>query len=262
MTLGFLVALSFAAAIQPAAPAQPVNARPAAAATAPDAERQAKGLKLAQAVQPREIAVTQSLAALDRQMVDTLLADGETKALEAEYPGIVRAMYLAARPILAADLEKSLPGLWTELAQVYALGLTSPQLDEATTFFEGAAGRKFLRGLTGNAQIKTLTRDITGPGDGTIRASSYTKVLEGAAVATVDSLTPAERGELSRFLTSPVGKALEGVAPEAMRVGLAWMNRADPESDARVEAAMIAAVEAFIESKPAPAPRRASPKGK
>lgn len=255
------LALPLAAAILLTPLAELANAQPRTAAAAPDAERQAKGLKLAQTVQPREIAVTKSLETVDRQMVDTFLSDPETKKLEAEYPGIVRAMYLAARPLIAADLEKSLPDLWSGLAKAYAQGLTSAQLDEATTFFEGATGRKFLREMTGNTEIKTLANDI-GPGDGTIREGSYTKALEGAAGATIEALTGPERAELNRFMTSPTGKALEGIAPEVMRVGLAWMNRADPELEAGVGAAMIAAVEAFIENNSTPAPKRDATKRK
>lgn len=259
---GIRLALPLAAAILLTPLAASANAQPRTAATAPGAERQAKGLKLAQTVQPREIAVTQSLETLDRQMVDTFLSDPETKKMEAEYPGIVRAMYLAARPLIAADLEKSLPDLWRGLAEVYARGLTSAQLDEATAFFEGATGRKFLREMAGNTEVKTITADVLGPGDGTIRAGSYTRALEGAAGATIVALTRAERAELNRFMTSPTGKALEGIAPEVMRVGLAWMNRADPEMDARVGAAMTAAVDAFIEDNSKPASKRAASKGR
>jgi hypothetical protein len=219
---------------------------PAAVASQPDGERNAKALKLAQVVQRRELVIAQTVQVFDEQIVDSLLANPDLKKLDTDHPGIVAAMWEAAKPILIEDLGNSLPDLWNALAAVYAKGLTSGQIDAVTVFFESPVGQKFLVGMNSRVDIDPMIRDALRPGGGEIGRGAYLQSIDGAAKSTFEAMSPAEREALGRFFLSAPGAAFARLGPEATRVGVEWMNRSDPESDARVDAAMEAAMEKFL----------------
>jgi hypothetical protein len=221
-------------------------AQPAPAAAAPGPELMAKAMELARTVQPREILIENTMSVLDKQAVEGLHSEPNLKQMEAEHPGLVDAMWAAARPILAETVVKSIPELWNGLAGVYARHFTSAQLDQAIQFFRSPTGRKFVVEMNRNADIKPMIRDAAGPGDGRIGEQSYLQTVNGAAQAAAAAMTPAETREFERFMTTPTGRALAGAGPDVTRVILAWTNRTDPETDARVQAAMVGAVEKFL----------------
>jgi len=218
---------------------------PTTAAAAPDAERLARGLKLAQIVQPRELAVDQSMRTLDRQAVEGLLADPNIKQMESEHPGVVAAMWKASRPILAEALAGSLPDLWNGLARVYAKHLSSTQIDEMIRFFQSPTGRKFLVEMNRNVDSRPMFRDMVRQ-EGQVGEKSYLETVSGAATAAASAMSPAEMAEIARFADSPIGKALQGVGSDVTKVILEWSNRSDPKIDARVEAAMVEAIQKFM----------------
>lgn len=223
---------------------------PAPPSSQPDAERMAKALALARTVQSREVAVDQAMEILDRQVVEALLADPEIERMEAEHPGIVKAMWAGARPVLADELVKSLPDLWDRLSRVYARHLTSAQIDEVAAFVESAAGRKLVSEMNRNADVKPMLRDVMRSPEGEIGLGTYLETVGGAASATLAAMTPAEREELIRFFTSPAGRALQAAAPETTGLAVEWMNMSDPETDQRVAAAMEAAIDRFLVAGP------------
>ena len=244
----FAPVAALAAALLACSPSQ-AGVPPVPAAAAPDAERLAKALKLAQTVQPREMVVDQSMITLDAQVVAGLMADPNIKTMESENPGIAAAMWKGARPIIAEMLVKSVPDLWNGLAGVYARHLTSAQLDETIRFFQSPTGRKFVQAMNRNADIKPMMRDMVGRADGVIGEKSYLQTVSGAATAAASAMSPAETAEFERFFTTSTGKVVLGVGPDVTKVVLEWTNRKDPAVDARVEAAMIAAVEKFLEAR-------------
>lgn len=222
----------------------------AEAAEVADADRLAKALKLAQTVQPRELAVDQSLRTLDEQAVVGLVGDPDVKQMEAENPGIVAGMWKAARPFIAQSLAETLTDLWNAMAGVYVKHLTSAQLDESIRFFQSPTGRKFLVEMNRNVDLQPMIRDATRPGGGSIGEKSYLRTVAGAANATASAMSPAEVAELERFFRTPTAKALVGAGSDVTQVVLAWSNRDDPKTAGRVEAVMVKFVEEFFRSRP------------
>jgi hypothetical protein len=241
-------AMSFLAAALLVSAGPSAAARPAPAA-ASDAVLAAKALKLAQTVQPLEMVVEQSVAVLDDQVVAGLMANPDIKRLEAENPGIVAAMWSGAKPTISEILVQSVPDLWSALAAVYAKHFTSAQLDEVIGFFESPTGRKFVIGMHRNIDVKPMIRDAVGT-RGQLSEKTYTQTVSGAANATAEAMSPAETAEFERFLATPTGKIVAGVGPDVTSAILEWTNRRDPKADARIEAAMIKAMEKFLGDRP------------
>jgi hypothetical protein len=222
-------------------------AEPAPAAV--DDVRLAKGLKLAQTVQPLELVVEQSISTLDDQAVAGLMANPDVKKLETENPGIVAAMWKGARATISETLTRSVPELWSSLARVYAKHFTSAQLDEVIAFFESPAGRKFVIGMHRNINVEPMFRDAAGA-EGQVSEKTYTQTVSGAATATAQAMSPAETAEFERFLATPTGKIVVEAGSDVTAAILEWTNRRDPKAEARVEAAMTKAVKAFLRDHP------------
>ena len=110
--------------------------------------------------------------------------------MEVEHPGILAAMWEAARPIIAQSLEDTLPDLWDGLAAVYAKHSTPAQLDECIRFFESPTGRKFVAEMNRNVDIKPMMGDSVTSSDGRIGEMSYRQTVSGAAMATVSAMSP------------------------------------------------------------------------
>mgnify|MGYP004499912417 CR=1 FL=1 len=93
MKLRFLAAAAFLSVAAAGAPAL-------AAVQAPDPAHRARALELAKLAQPRELLLSAIMAQTDRHFVTVLGATPEGQEMEADYPGIIDAMYKAARPEL------------------------------------------------------------------------------------------------------------------------------------------------------------------
>jgi hypothetical protein len=223
----------------------PFAAVPAVAAEAADAAHRQKALALAQTVQSQEIAIDSSMAVIDSQMVDAMMADPDVKKLEAAHPGAVRAMWEGAKPVMRQELVNSLPDLWQHLADVYASHLTDAQIDATTAFFRTATGHKFLLQMNKRVDVRPMVADATA-GEGKIRQQTYENGASAAAIGAIGDMSDAERAEIARFLTTDAGRALGATAPDVTRTGLEWMNRTDSAAQARVGAAMKAALDRFL----------------
>jgi hypothetical protein len=223
----------------------PLAAVPAVAAEATDAAHHQKALALAQTVQSQEIAIDSSMAVIDGQMVDAMMADPDVKKLETAHPGAVRAMWDGAKPVMRQQLVNSLPDLWQHLADVYAAHLTDAQIDGATAFFRTPTGHKFLLQMNKRVDVRPMVADATA-GEGKIRQQTYESGATAAAVGAIGDMTEAERAEIARFLTTDAGRGLGATAADVTSTGLEWMNRTDTAAQAQVGAAMKAALDRFL----------------
>jgi hypothetical protein len=223
----------------------PLMVAPAVAADTPDAVHRQKALALAQTVQSQEIAIDSSMAVIDGQMVDAMMADAEVRKLETAHPGAVRVMWDGAKPIMRQELVGSLPDLWQHLADVYASHLTDAQIDAITAFFRTPTGHKFLLQMNKRVDVRPMVADAVA-GGGKVRQQTYETGATGAAVGALGDMSEAERAEIARFLATDAGRSLATTAPDVTRTGLDWMNRTDTAAQARVGAAMKAALDRFL----------------
>jgi hypothetical protein len=229
--------------------AQALGRPPETDARAGDEARRVAAMQLAQTLQPRDVVVTEALSTLDRGFVDTLMSQKEVRDLEAQYPGIVQAMWTGARPIAAEMLEQALPKLWNRLADVYASKLSTDQIEATKAFFASPTGRKVILLLNRNADLRPLMRDVFADEKGQITPQGYVESVVASAGRTAGQMSPAEIGEMDRFMRSPAGLAMAAMAVEVRDIGVAWMNESEPKYDARIERAMTEAAAARIGGK-------------
>ena len=227
----------------------PLTAVPAVLPENAQAAHRQKALALAQTVQSQEIAIEGSMAVIDGQMVDAMMANPDVKKLEAAHPGVLQAMWDGAKPIMRQQLASSLPDLWQRLADVYAAHLTDAQIDATTAFFRTPTGHKFLLQMNKRVDVRPMVADAASTG-GKVRQQTFESGAAGAATEAFADMSAAERAEIARFLATDAGKALGPVAPDVTRTGMEWMNRTDSQGQAAIGAAMKAALERFLKQHP------------
>jgi hypothetical protein len=232
--LGASVPGAFGALLLVLAPQAAPAAQAAPGAVAQDAHRQ-RALALAQTVQPRELVVASSMAALDRDFVRTLGEAPDVKALEAEVPGFMAAYYDAARPELKSMLEKRLPQLWQTLADIYAAEMSPRELESVLAFYSSPLGQKFVKFMHTNIDARPMLRDGMKNPDFNISAEAYKETVGNAVERLPEQLSTDEVRLFATFLRSEGGRAIGKVAPKVTTAGVAWVNATDPEAEARLE---------------------------
>ena len=221
-----------------------VSAQPVAT-TAPQEDasaRKAMALELAQLVEPREGAGD---AATEAQYVAGLLAMPEMAELEAEHPGIVKVMWRAIAPQLERDADAALPGFWATLADIYSRGMTLAQLQQSVEFMGSPTGRKMIR-LMNEGLVAPAIKLGVESADGDLSAGALQEAKTTAAEAMARGMSQKEQEEITAFASTPAGRAFLALGPQVQQATVEWMNRSDPEADARLEALTTKAMEDFI----------------
>lgn len=216
---------------------------PQGAQALPDpAPLRAKALQLARLVEPN---TPIDSAKAEGEFIAALRSDEALAALELEYPGILKALWDAVMPEVERQADAKLPHLWEKLAAIYTSELNLAELEAASAFLGSTTGRKM---------VKMVNEGMVGPGvaaamgseEGTISASDLNSLKVVAATRMANSLSAEEQAEISTFAFSPAGLKLQQVAPQVNATAAEWANRSDPEDEARLDALMEKAMEAFI----------------
>lgn len=228
----------------------PIKAQQPAALPVPqaaDPALRAKAMELARIVQPSSVVVPAAMVALDTQFPETMRAQQDMAALEAEYPGVLDATWKAVRPIMLEELERSVPKLWGLIADVYARHLTATEIDSAKSFFSGATGQKFIFLVNSNADVRPMLSEVMEDPKVQFDGEDYMRFVGSASEKAGEQMSRAETDELMRFLSSSGGIAIRKVIPDMRRLGVSWFNAEDPALEERMGKVMIEAVTEYID---------------
>jgi hypothetical protein len=221
----------------------PAVAQAPAAAADDISSRRAKALELAQLVEPREVAGAS--ARMEAQYVAGLLAVPEIAELEAQYPGIAKAMWQAMGPELEREAQATLPVHWARLADIYSNGMTLQQIEQAVAFMGSPTGRKMVRGVS-EGLVTPAMGLLAESEDQRLSKEALGQAKDKAAESMVRGMTQEELAQIAAFGASPAGAALLSLAPQVQQASLEWLNTSDPESEARLDALVGKGVEDFI----------------
>ncbi len=205
-------------------------------------ELRTKALQLAHIVEPGTPIDPVKAGA---EFVAALQAEEGTARLEAEYPGILKAMWMAIMPETERQSGAELPRLWEKLATLYASKLSVAELDAASAFLGGPTGRKLVK-MVNEGMLAPGLAAIMKSEDGSLSAADVASAKMAAAQKMANSISAAEEAQISAFASSPAGLKLQEIAPQVNAISLEWANAKDPEGDDRIDALMEKAVEDFM----------------
>lgn len=228
------------------APATLIAGPAPAAAQAVDPAHRARALELAKLTQPRELVLSAVMAQTDKHFVSVLGGTPEGKEMEAAYPGILDAMYKGARGELVTAMEAMIPQMWDSFADLLAARLTLAEMEAMETFYRTPTGRKMLQGAMGAIDMKGLFTEAARQEDVTIGSADINKVQAQAVRGAVASVDASDMAALEAFNRSGAAMKIVSLTPDFQKIMLEQANSRDPASEARMEAAMMAAMQAHI----------------
>lgn len=224
-----ILLLSLAVAGGPA----PLSSTSAAAVAAPAAPSR-EAVALLDAMRPRQPAIDAEIAIFDSG-APALFADEESKALEADHPGLTDKIVQATRAVLVAHAAVSEDRLRPRLAAILDSGLTPVQLIELTEFYQSSAGLAIIEQMQGAAGRMNTKDFVEAVRSDKVKASHLEGIRTQAANAV--RLTGLQQAAVQRFLESPSGQALNKLQPKLVKVQVDFANEPDPAFDAAMEAA-------------------------
>lgn len=248
-----MIGFSLILALQVSVPTAPTVVHPMTV-TAPSASALALGREIATLLNgdsTTQVQIDKILKAMPR----ALLADRDTAALEAKYPGVVAHMVEAARPPLQRTMKRQLPSLIEQLSAIYAAALSEIELRQALTFYRSPTGLWLIDTVAHGADFSAMMAKMVQNPDASIRGADFNGAIRGAVPSLTAEMTHQRSTEILAFLASPAGGKIKALQPRLLEVGAAWTNEPDPVGDKDIEGAMLNAVEDFIAKHDA-APRR------
>ncbi|MEN3748679.1 DUF2059 domain-containing protein [Sphingomonas sp. HF-S3] len=216
--------------------------RPIAAA---DPARRALALQLAKTLAPEDATIMAIERVIAVDIPKAMLADANMKALEQEYPGVIKAVAEGMAPVLLRYSRDSLPGAWDSIADVLAESLTQDDLRAALAFYGGPTGAKIIARMHQSVDFAPVLGEMLKTEDFGLTESQLARTVRRSESDVIDRLTPQELAEAEAFVRSPTGAKIVALTPRVQAISVAEANKPNPKVDAELEAATIAAMEKF-----------------
>ena len=235
-----------------ALPCQAIYAQEAtgeAVAHAEDTPAFSAALELAEVLNSPALMRVQFDKLFDETFPRSFAANSEMVALETTEPGILKEMLAAMRPILEEDLRASLPELWNDLAKIYAAELQASEIKEVTAFYRSEVGQHLVAAMGEGMDFSTaVSKSLLAPDD-ELQEQDLTAGLMAGVAGLSKRLTPEDYQAIIDFTSKSPGSKLATIAPKTVAETTRWSNRADPETEAEVQAAVDAVVQRRLAQK-------------
>lgn len=205
---------------------------------------------LARVVAPLDIGVSTELEQARRAILALPTLDEDAKLLEKEYPGLYAALWAAVEPEMRAIAEASYPSFWAALEQLYHARLTENEAQAVMTFFKSATGQKLLRSTYSSFDTGPMVAEMANSDNYTVSESQMKAAANAARAKAVGQIGPGDQADLWLLIASIDLAKFQSLGVETQKVTLAWVNKEDPEGDARIEKAMKEAMERYMEAHP------------
>ena len=201
---------------------------------------------LAEIAVPGELYVPREIETARRALLGVLAQDPDMAELEAEHPGLSKAIWAAVEPEARKYAEAELPDYRALLAGIYQRRLSIEETRGIREFYATPTGRKILRTMYAPPNVDRLIGDIVRDPEGKI-SQKTADTMDRAKRAEVESAMTAEDAPALAALNRTISLAkLDSLANEVQRVTLDWANRSDPEFEAKIERLMIEVIERFV----------------
>lgn len=206
---------------------------------------------LAELVSPADLFVEKEVAVARQAFFAGLESDPDSKALEADHPGISKALWTAAEPELRKSLVADVPEYRAVLARVYQQRLSAAEIAALRTFYATEVGRKLVRSMLTGLDAQPMIDELIANPDAGISMQAATASIDAAKKKAVGQITDKDVPALMQLQRSMDLKKMNEVGVEIRRATLEWANAPDPEMDALLEKTISEAAERFFEAEAA-----------
>ena len=142
-----------------------------------------------------------------------------------------------------------LPAYRHLLAAVYQRHLSPAEMTRLRTFYLSPGGQTMIRAVFASSDLKPVIKDLYEDPDAKISAGSVDALQRQASDRARAAFDPTDTASLALLAKAAPLAKLQAVGVDLKKAMLDWVNKADPELDARIEALMTEAVERFLEKE-------------
>ena len=232
----------------------PVLAQPAPA-TSPRAEASqsvtpATAAALARVVAPLDIGAAAELEQARKVIMTLPTIDEDARQLEQEYPGIYTALWAAVEPEMRRMTEADYPNFWTALEQLYLARLSENEAQAMMRFYKSATGQKLLRKMYGSVDATPIFAEMVKSDSNTVDEKQMKAAVDAAKAKAVAEIGEEDHADLWILMMSVDLKKFQALGAETQKITLDWVNKEDPEGDARIGQIMEEAMLQYMDAHP------------
>jgi len=238
-TCGLAIAAAPAAA-QPAAPmAQGVS-------TAVNS----RALELAKLTAPLELLVEGQMRVFHQALLAGFRSEPDAVKLEADYPGIADAIWIAVAPEVERSWRADIPAYWNRVANAYAVRLNAREIEALHNFYSSPVGQEAVRGMYRNFDATPVIDEMISSDVAQISSGQFRAAARNAAEKTVETMAAEDLRAAEVLLRVIPREKIQSVKTEMQRLALEESNRVDPDFDLRIEVIMKEAIERYKKDRP------------
>lgn len=183
---------------------------------------------------------------LDETLPVELRKNPDVAAMEKLYPGALVAMIDGMRPVIVSKTLEALPGLWKEVAPVYANALSEAELKQLLAFYRGPTGKRVIEAMGRGADYsQAIVRSINS-GDTKVTANDFKSGASAGVARVIQESNPEDINAMIALMKTDAGKKLPGITAVVLQCSADWSNRIMPQIQPDVNEAAQAAIENFI----------------
>ena len=243
-SLGLLLAALPTPLLAEPAPSEASQAQAAPAVTP------ATAAALARIVAPLDVGVAAELEQARKAILALPTMDEDARQLEQEYPGLYAALWAAIEPEMKRTTEADYPSFWAALEQLYLARLSENEAQAVMTFFKSATGQKLLRNTYSSFDAAPMMAEMVKADNYTVDEKQMKAAADAAKAKAVGQIGPEDHADLWILMASIDLKKFQALGAETQKITLDWVNKEDPEGDARIGKIMEEAMERYMAAHP------------
>jgi hypothetical protein len=248
MTLIRAAGLAFMLIGAPAVAAPPAP-QPKAAVEAPAAVPE-NALRLSMLLNSTDQTVEAGLRGFRFGIDDALKKNPDDAAVYDRNPGLLDAVRDAGAEVTRRHLVAIMPAHQRRFAQFFAAKFSPSEIDDLVAFYSTPTGTKVIKTMYAGLDLAKLVESAEADGS-KLSANNIREANKEAASKLPDLFDADDWKAIFVFSAKPVSAKLTGIGPELQQFAADMQNEPDPAFDAEMDAAVTAAVKAYMARKAA-----------
>jgi hypothetical protein len=244
LTAGVMLAMlpcpAWAAAPPPASAPQTSETKPV------DPRAMDSARRLARLVNQEQPQVDATLRMVDTSFIPTLAANEDVKAMESEYPGILKKIAEDLKPIFVTYTRRILPDYIERYAAIYAADFSADEIDDLYKVYASPAGQRLIASMMNNASADSLLKEAVDAPESQSTLAAVKADHRRATAAALKQVSEEDKASFAEMMAKPYFYKMILVGPKLRKLEQDMINEPDASLDAEIERQLDKTIKGFI----------------
>lgn len=233
------IGLGLMAAAMPAlaAPSAPPTAAGSKIAAKPaDAKTMEAARRLARLLNPEQAQVDATVRMIDSSFIPALAADENVRAMEQNYPGMLKRIGTDLKPLFEQHTRRILPQFIEGYAAIYAADFSADELNDLYGLYSSPPGQRLLATMMANLSMDSLVKEAVSSPDAQSSLSAVRADHDRSVAAAAKQISDEDKKAFAMLMTKPYFPRMLLVGPKLRKLEQDMINEPDAALDAEIEA--------------------------